>query len=131
MSSINTRDLGSSFNIGAVLKGTILTLAVSLLLSVGTGVVYHVSSLTEQTLPWLTGVILAVSAFSGSMAAGRQAGSKGLYHGLATGLLFFLALWLLAGLFLPGQAGMSMFFKFLLTLGTGTLGGIIGVGLTE
>jgi putative membrane protein (TIGR04086 family) len=101
-----------------------------LLLSVVTGIVYHVSSLTEQTFPWFTGAILAVSAFSGSLSAGRQAGSRGLYHGLATGLLFFLALWLLAGLFLPGQASISVFSKFLLALGAGALGGVIGVGLT-
>jgi putative membrane protein (TIGR04086 family) len=130
MSSINMRDMGSSVNIGAVLKGTFLTLAVSLLLSAGTGVAYHFSSLTEQSFPWFTGAILAVSAFSGSLAAGRQAGSRGLYHGLATGLLFFLALWLLSGLFLPGQASISIFSKFLLVLGAGAVGGVIGVGLT-
>ncbi|MDD4239049.1 MAG: TIGR04086 family membrane protein [Desulfotomaculaceae bacterium] len=130
MSSINMGGLRSSVNISAVLKGTFLTLAVSLLLSVGTGVVYHMSSLTEQTLPWFTGAILAASAFSGSLTTGKQAGSRGLYHGLATGLMFFLALWLLAGLFLPGQASISIFSKFLLSLGAGALGGVIGVGLT-
>jgi putative membrane protein (TIGR04086 family) len=129
MSSINIRNQRSSISVSAVLKGTFLTLFISLLLSVGTGVVYHVSSITEQTLPWFTGAILVVSTFSGALATGKQAGSKGLYHGLATGLLFFAALWLLAGLFLPGQAGMSIFSKLLLTLGAGALGGVIGVGL--
>lgn len=130
MSSINNGSLRSSFNIGAVLKGTILTLVVTLLLSVGTGIVYHVSSLTEQTLPWFTGSILAISVFFGALNSGKQAGSKGLFHGLATGILFFLALWILAGLFLPGQASLSIFTKFLLSLGAGALGGVIGVGLT-
>lgn len=129
MSSINMGSFGNAININAVLKGTFLTLAVSLALSVGTGVVYHVSSVTEQTLPWFTGAILAVSAFSGSLAAGRQAGSRGLYHGLATGLLFFIAIWLLAALFLPGQASLSIFSKFLISLGAGAVGGVIGVGL--
>ncbi|HBC92341.1 MAG TPA: TIGR04086 family membrane protein [Pelotomaculum sp.] len=130
MSSINMGSLRSLINVSAVLKGTFLTLAVSLLLSIGTGIVYHVSSATEQTLPWFTGAILAASAFSGSLAAGKQAGSRGLYHGLATGLLFFLALLLLAGLFLPEQAGLSIFSKFLLSLSAGALGGIVGVSLT-
>ncbi|TEB06921.1 hypothetical protein Psch_00455 [Pelotomaculum schinkii] len=130
MSSTNMGSLRSLVNISAVLKGTFLTLAVSLLLSIGTGIVYHVSSVTEQTLPWFTGAILAASAFSGSLAAGKQAGSRGLYHGLATGLLFFFALWLLAGLFLPGQAGLSIFSKFLLSLSAGALGGVVGVSLT-
>jgi putative membrane protein (TIGR04086 family) len=130
MSSINVGGQRNFINISAVLKGTFLTLVVSLVLSAGTGVVYHVTSVTEQSLPWLTGAILAVSAFSGSLAAGKQVGSRGLYHGLATGMLFFLAILLLAGLFLPGQAGLSIYTKLLVSLGAGALGGIIGVGLT-
>lgn len=130
MSSNNMGGQRSIIDIGAVLKGTFLTLAISLVLSAGTGFVYHVTSVTEQSLPWFTGAILVASAFSGSLAAGKQAGNRGLYNGLATGLLFFLVILLLAGLFLPGQAGLSVFPKLLLSLGAGALGGVIGVGLT-
>jgi len=115
---------------GAVLKGTLYALGLSLLFSAGTGIVYHFMSVSEQTLPWSAALILAVSAFSGSLAAGREAGNKGLYHGLAVGLLFFSLVWLASGLFLPGQAAVGTLYKLLIIASGGALGGIVGVGLS-
>lgn len=129
MTSINKENL-NTINIVAVLKGTLFTIVFSLFFSVLTGVAYHFSSLTDQALPWFTIAILAVSAFSGSLYAGRQAGNKGLYHGLAVGLLFFSTVWLSAGLVLPGQAIVGIAFKLLITSSAGALGGVIGVGLS-
>lgn len=130
MPSIKKEDFSSPISVAAVLKGTLWTVAFSLVLSIGTGVFYHFSPVTEQTLPWFTAGILAVSVFSGSLAAGKEAGNKGLYHGLAVGLLFFLALWLAAGLFMPGQPVLGIFYKMLISAIAGALGGVIGVGLS-
>lgn len=130
MPLIKKEDFQSPINISAVLKGTFLTVAVSLLLSASAGAVYHFSSITEQTLPWIAAGILAVSAFSGSLAAGKEAGNKGLYHGLAVGTLFFFAVWLAAGLIMPGQAAVGIVYKLLIAAGAGALGGIVGVGLS-
>ncbi|MGI6493119.1 MAG: TIGR04086 family membrane protein [Pelotomaculum sp.] len=127
MSSIKMNGLGGLININAVMKGTILTMVTSLFLSLSTGVVYYISSIADLTLPWVTAVILLVSSFCGALYTGKQAGSKGLNNGLATGLLFFLALCLLAGIFLPGQPVISTWSKLLLSLGGGALGGIFGV----
>jgi len=130
MPSINMDNFEFSLSAGAVLKGVLYALAVSLLLSTGAGLVYHFSSLPENTLPWLAAVILAASTFGGSLAAGRQAGSKGLYHGLAVGLLFFIVVWAVAALFVPGQAGLNIICKLLIIVPGGALGGVIGVGLS-
>jgi putative membrane protein (TIGR04086 family) len=130
MTLINKDNLNTTINIAAVLKGVLLTIVFSLFLSVLTGVAYHFSSLTDQSLPWFSVAILAVSAFSGSLYAGRQAGNKGLYHGLAVGLLFFSTVWLSAGLLMPGQAILGIACKLLITSSAGALGGIIGVGLS-
>lgn len=130
MPSINRENVRGPINVSAVLKGSFLTLAISLFLSIGAGIVYHFSSITEQTLPWSAAIILAASAFGGSLAAGKEAGNRGLYHGLAVGLLFFLAVWLAAGLLLPGQAVLGIVHKLLISASAGALGGVIGVGLS-
>lgn len=130
MASINKENLRNQVSLSAVLKGTLLTVVLSLLFSVGTGIFYHFSAVTDQTLPWFAALILAASSFGGSLAAGREAGNKGLYHGLAVGLLFFFAVWLVAGFLMPGLAVLSIFYKLLITLFTGVLGGVIGVGLS-
>ncbi|MDD3652992.1 MAG: TIGR04086 family membrane protein [Desulfotomaculaceae bacterium] len=117
------------FNFGAITKGILFALVLSLLLSTGAGLVYHFSSLPEHTLPWSAGIILACSAFCGAFTTGKRAGNKGLYHGLAVGILFFFITWIAAALFLPGQADISLITKFLVNLLGSALGGIIGVGM--
>ena len=51
MPSINKNNIKDTVNILAVIQGTIITVAVSLLLSAGAGAVYYLSPITEQTLP--------------------------------------------------------------------------------
>lgn len=130
MPLIKKESFSGQINIIAVIKGTLWTIVFSLLLSFGTGIFYHFSAVTEQSLPWFTAGILAVSAFGGALTAGRKAGNKGLYHGLAVGVLFFLAVWLVAGLFMPGQMVLGVFYKLLIAAFAGALGGIVGVGLS-
>lgn len=130
MALINKENIRNQVSLSAVLKGTLLTVALSLLFSVGTGVFYHFSTVTDQTLPWFAAVILAASSFGGSLAAGKEAGNKGLYHGLAVGSLFFVVVWVGSGLFMPGLVVLGIFYKLLITLFTGVLGGVIGVGLS-
>lgn len=72
MPSINKNNIKDTVNILAVIQGTIITVAVSLLLSAGAGAVYYLSPITEQTLPWSAAVILALSTFSGSLVAGKK-----------------------------------------------------------
>ena len=90
----------------------------------------YLSPITEQTLPWSAAVILAVSTFSGSLVAGKKAGNRGLYHGLLIGALFFLAVWLTSGLFMPGQAVLGVFPKLVVSLSAGAAGGVLGVGFS-
>ncbi len=115
---------------GAVLKGILTAVVVSLLLSAVTGIVYHFSSITGAAIPWFAAVILAVSAFSGALITGKDVGNKGLYYGLAVGLIFFLVVLLAAGLVMPGQAALGIVYKMVITFAAGTAGGIIGVGLS-
>lgn len=130
MPLINKGNLAGTFQIIAVLKGTVITIVISFFLSISAGIVFHFSSITEHTIPWFAVAILAVSAFSGSLAAGREAGNRGLYHGAAVGVLFFFFAWLVAGLILPGQEVMGAVYKLLITSLSGALGGIIGVGMS-
>lgn len=129
MPSINNNNLKNTVNIAAVVQGTLLTIAVSLLLSTGAGTLYYLSSLSEQTLPWSAAVILAVSAFSGSLVAGKKAGTKGLYQGLSVGALFFFSVLLASGVLLPAQAVLNIFAKLAISLAAGAAGGVLGVGL--
>lgn len=130
MPSVNMDDFEFPFSIRAVGRGIILALSIALLLSVCAGLFYHFSAFSEKSLPSSAAIILALGAFGGSLAAGRQAGNKGLYHGLAVGILFFIIVWATAALFVPGQAGLSLIYKFIVIMCCGTVGGVVGVGLS-
>lgn len=130
MPLLNMDNFEFPFSVGSVVRGTTLALLITLLLSTGFGIIYHFSSLSENTLPLFTAVILALGVFSGSLAAGKHAGNKGLYHGLAVGLLFFIIVWAVAALFFPGPASLHVFYKLLIALLCGIVGGVIGVGIS-
>lgn len=130
MTPVNKENLRYSISFYAIIKGFFFSLVISLVLSIGTGAVYYLSSVSEKTLPWIAVSILALSCFGGSFAAGRDAGNRGLYHGLAVGFVFFIIVWLAAGFVMPGQAIIGMFYKFVIALLAGALGGIVGVGVS-
>ncbi|WP_066635687.1 TIGR04086 family membrane protein [Desulfolucanica intricata] len=123
------QDSVSSFQLSAVLKSTVIALAISVLLSLIGGFTFYFSDISESILPWMGAGILFLSVAIGGLLAGRRAGTKGLYHGLAVGALFFIITWLVAALILPSQVMLiSSLQKLLLSLAAGSLGGILGVG---
>jgi len=127
MATLKT-DTSPSFNFSAVLKGTMLVLIVLVVLSALTGLIYYFSALSESTIPLAASVILFISIFIGSVSGARQAGCKGLFHGLVVGAISFLLIVLLALLLLPGGIILkSLLSKLFLSLVAGVLGGIVGV----
>lgn len=117
-----------NFNSGAVLRGTLTSLALTFALSLAGGLVYFFTSLSEQTMPFLSAGIILLSATSGAFVASRRAGGKGLYHGLAVGLATFVLL-MVAALFLtPADASVQgILEKLSLSVLGGLLGGFAGV----
>lgn len=114
----------------AIFRGTAVAVAFSLIGIFFLGMTYHFTGLGESTLPLITSILLFISVFLGGFAASRHSKIKGLYHGFGTGIIVFLFIWLLMGLFIPaGVAFIPLVQKLFVCLIGGTLGGISGVGL--
>ncbi len=119
-----------ALNFPALGKGLLVTLILSVVLIIVCGLIFHFSSTSENLLPWVTAFILFFSVLAGSTMAARQAGTKGLVHGIGVGILFFLAIWFLVVL-LPGSfAVISMTYKLLIAVTGGALGGVLGVAVS-
>jgi len=119
-------------NLNAVFKGLLAAIITTILGSAVSGVVYHVTTLSEQTLPLASSGLFYFSIFTGSVFAAREAGCKGLVHGIGVALLFVLFGWLLANLFLNAKAAFLVVLqKTIISLVTGALGGVLGVGLSR
>lgn len=74
----------------AALTGLIHALLSGLGLATVLGVILYFSPLSEGMLPLLSSLIIALAVFWGGLRAARIASGRGLFKGLAVGLLFFL-----------------------------------------
>lgn len=124
----NINDMPLSFP--AILRGTLAAVVISVLGSAVLGLVYYFTGLREGTLPLLAAGVFMLGVFVGGGIAAQYAGVRGLYHGLAVALAFFVVSWLITGLLLPsGIILVGLLQKLLLCLGAGAVGGVLGVSL--
>lgn len=122
----------TSFKPEALLQGVIWALtctafisaALSLWVVVGTGQVYHFSSIVA------VGVL--VGLFVGGAAAGRAAGSQGWLHGGAVGIIFGLALLLFTAAWGGGHFPLvAVMLRLLAAVILAATGGVVGVNLKK
>ncbi|MBO8128725.1 MAG: TIGR04086 family membrane protein [Peptococcaceae bacterium] len=121
-----------TLNWRAVGKGILVTVILIIVFSFLAGLIFYLSNLSETVLPWLAALIFFFSLTLGSGTAAKTAGEKGLLHGLAVGLGFFIIIGLLAAFALPGPFTLiGVLEKLCLSIGAGATGGILGICLTD
>jgi len=114
----------------AVGKGTLASIILALTLTFAAGFIFYATRITESIMPWVTAFVLFFSVALGGAMAAYSAGGRGLYHGAAVGVAFFILLWLAAAFVFPGPlAAVDIAEKFFLSLSAGAVGGILGVTL--
>ncbi|MDR3540018.1 MAG: TIGR04086 family membrane protein [Desulfosporosinus sp.] len=115
-----------SFQFSLILKGILLAAILAMLLSLVFGVLLSYTSLPESELS--INLILGASIFVAAFIAAHQAGTKGLYYGLAIGLGFILLVLVLSAIFwTKTPVWLKIGEKTILALVSGGVGGIIGV----
>lgn len=130
MPLVNKDNFMNNIRLTSILRGVLVALALSIVFSLAAGMLYHITSLTDRSLPWFAAAVLAASSFFGSASAGRTAGINGIYHGAAVGIVFFVVVWIAGSFFLAGAAGLGVIYKFVTAAFAGALGGMVGVGLS-
>ncbi|HHV15353.1 MAG TPA: TIGR04086 family membrane protein [Gelria sp.] len=109
-------------------KGLLLTLVLGLLV---TPLIYF-TGIKETIMPTLGNLIMAVGIFYCSCYVSKAHGSKGLVRGISMGLVFFIFMLIATIVF---NSSLISFKTFLYTLSlcliAGSLGGILGIGLSD
>lgn len=117
-----------ALDFAGIIRGSAIAVGVALAGSIILGIIYHFTGIKESTLPIASSLILLIGVFSGGFTASRRSGNKGLFHGLGVGILIFILIWIIMGLFLPaGVAFLPLVQKFLICIVGGSLGGIAGI----
>ncbi len=123
---------GEGFQFRFVIKGVMWSLIITILLSLIISLILQFTSLSENLLSSFSTFIFFVSMFLGATIGARAAGAKGLIHGLAISLTYFLLLIIIGLVWNP--AGLSFYLlskKLAFSFAAGALGGIIGIGLAS
>ena len=116
----------------SVVKGALAALALTVLGSAITGAAYQLTSVAESTLPATSTALFYFSIMAGSFIAARDAGARGLLHGVAVALLFLLVgLFISSLLFDAKVAPGSLLLKGGLSGVVGAVGGVLGVWLSR
>ena len=132
MAAMREQKSGGFFNTNAVFKGVAAALVITIAGSAIMGSVYHLTALSEESLPQASASLLYFSIFAGSVVAAREAAYKGFLHGAMVALMFILVSWLVAKLFMGLQASFVYTVqKALIAIISGAIGGIFGVGISR
>jgi len=115
-----------SFQFSLILKGILLASILAMLMSLVFGVLLSFTALPESELS--INIIFGTSIFVAALVTAYQAGTRGLYYGLAVGLGFILLVLILSSIFWSDTpTWLKMGEKTILALVSGGIGGIVGV----
>ncbi len=122
--------MSKSFQFSLILKGILLASILALLMSLVFGVLLSFTSLPESELS--INIIFGTSIFIAAFFTAYQAGTRGLYYGLAVGVGFILLVIILSSIFWADTPSwLKLGEKTILALVSGGIGGIIGVLLPK
>lgn len=112
-------------------RGLLSTLCTAFLLILISALIFHFTPISEAFLPITSLIILSVSAFVGGCVGAREAGIRGLLHGIIIGTVFFLLIAILALIIAPETLAIIHIIKKLLAcVVAGALGGILGISMS-
>lgn len=124
---INSKQLNADISWNSIFYGTALSLATAVVLSLLMGAVIYAAGLPELWLNATSDVIYVVSILAGAIFGAKNAGQKGLVHGIVISILTIVFILLLTMLFPVTLSGTIILKKVLLGVFGGALGGILGV----
>lgn len=114
------------FQFSLILKGILLASILAMLMSLVFGALLSFTTIPESELS--INIIFGTSIFVAAFIIAYQAGTRGLYYGLAIGLGFILLVLILSSTFWSNTPSwLKMGEKTILALVSGGIGGIIGV----
>lgn len=119
------------FKPGAMIKGLIWALVITIFLGIVVSLLLQHTALSESLLNNFSTFIFFISMFLGATIGARIAGSKGLFHGLSVSMVYLILIVVTGLLWSPDTFTAGLVLKrTAYALVSGLLGGIVGIGLS-
>ena len=117
-------------NIVNILKGTVISILLSLILLTIYSALLSFTNISESTMTTVVLVITGISILLGSSMSSINIKKQGMLNGGLVGLIYVLLIYLLSSVFLVGfQFNLNSIIMIAVGILTGMIGGIIGVNL--
>lgn len=114
------------------LSALVIISLISLVLGAVLAILVYYTMLRETLLNPLADCTFILAIFTGAFWAAKTRGSRGLITGFSVGGLFFVIVFLLTLILEPGSIEVGSFLSnIFLSLVAGSLGGIVGVGMSN
>ena len=117
-------------NIVNILKGTVISILLSLILLTIYSALLSFTNISESTMTTVVLVITGISILLGSSMSSINIKRQGMLNGGLVGLIYVSLIYLLSSIFLVGfQFNLNSIIMIAVGILTGMIGGIIGVNL--
>lgn len=124
------KDEGKENNFLRILKGSIFSIIISMLLLLIFAVILTYANVSESTIPTVIIMISNLSILCGSILCNRKIKKNGIGNGMAVGLIYILVIYLISSIVIKSFSfNLKSIIMILCSLVSGILGGIIGVNL--
>ena len=116
------------FNYKGVLKGILFSLAATIVLVLAVAVVCYFADVSDTVISFLLFLTSVLSVFLGGLFVAKNISQKGLLHGAALAIGYFIVM-LCASMLMKKEFYISLHMIFILfgVIGAGMLGGIFGI----
>ncbi|MDW7673718.1 MAG: TIGR04086 family membrane protein [Bacillota bacterium] len=129
---MSTSDIREGISFTRVIKGFVLAVCSSIFLILLGSLIFYFTSLSEKFIGIVSLSIIFFSVFLGAFIVSKESGNKGLLQGLLVGIFFLIFNLLLSLVFgTEGFVLSTMVSKTIVSLLSGAVGGIVGIGFSN
>ena len=113
-----------------IIKGTVISIILSLILLTIYAALLSYTSISENTMVPVIITITGISILIGSSISSMHIKKQGMLNGALVGLIYMLTIYILSSIFLSSfELNMNSIIMILVGIGTGMVGGVIGVNM--
>ena len=123
-------DISREKNSIKILKGTIISIILSIILLTIYAILLSYTSISENTMVPVIITITGISILIGSSISSMHIKKQGMLNGALVGLIYMLTIYILSSIFLSSfELNMNSIIMIAVGIITGMIGGIIGVNM--
>ena len=123
-------DISREKNSIKILKGTIISIILSIILLTIYAILLSYTSISENTMVPVIITITGISILIGSSISSMHIKKQGMLNGALVGLIYMLTIYILSSIFLSRfELNMNSIIMIAVGIITGMIGGVIGVNM--